>query len=87
VTALLAALAYCAAVFIIFFITLTPSTAERIHGLQGRYFIAVLPLLAIVVSAIINRGTGRLAAVAALAGAFISITAMSEALWRVHWSM
>ena len=84
--ALLAALAYCAAVFVIFFITLTPSTAERIHGLQGRYFIALLPLLAIVVSAVINRSTGRLAAVAALAGAFISIAAMSEALWRVHWS-
>jgi uncharacterized membrane protein len=84
--ALLTALAYCAAVFVIFFITLTPSTAERIHGLQGRYFVALLPLLAIVVSAIINRGTGRLAAVAAVAGAFVSIAMMSEALWRVHWA-
>jgi uncharacterized membrane protein len=84
--ALLAALAYCAAVFVIFFITLTPSTAERILGLQGRYFIALLPLLAIVVSAIINRCTGRLAPLAALAGAFISLAAMSDALWRAHWS-
>jgi uncharacterized membrane protein len=84
--ALASALAYCVAVLAIFFVTLTPTTAERIEGLQGRYFIAVLPLLAIVLSALINRGAGRLAAAAALANALVSLAAMSEALWRVHWS-
>jgi uncharacterized membrane protein len=84
--ALATALVYCVAVLAIFFVTLTPTTAERIQGLQGRYFIAVLPLLAIVLSALVNRGAGRLAAAAALANAFVSVAAMSEALWRVHWS-
>jgi uncharacterized membrane protein len=84
--ALATTLAYCVAVFAIFFVTLTPTTAERIHGLQGRYFIAIPPLLAIVLSAIINRGAGRLAAAAALASTLLSVAVMSEALWRVHWS-
>jgi uncharacterized membrane protein len=73
-------------VFAIFFVTLTPTTADRILGLQGRYFIAVLPLLAIVLSALVNRGAGRLAAAAALASTLLSVAVMSEALWRVHWS-
>ena len=86
VLALAAALAYCCAVFIIFFVTLTPTTADRIHGLQGRYFLVVLPLLAIALSAMLNRhGPGRLAAVAALVSAVLSIGAMTEALWRAHW--
>ena len=86
VLALAAALAYCCAVFIIFFVTLTPTTADRIHGLQGRYFLVVLPLLAIALSAMLNRhGPGRLAAVAALVSAVLSIVAMTEALWRAHW--
>jgi uncharacterized membrane protein len=84
--ALATTLAYCVAVFAIFFVTLTPTTADRILGLQGRYFIAVLPLLAIVLSALVNRGAGRLAAAAALASTLLSVAVMSEALWRVHWS-
>ena len=84
--AFLATLGYCLAVFVIFFVTLTPSTAERIHGLQGRYFIAVLPLLAVILSAIVNRGVGRVAALAAFASAILSIAAMTDALWRAHWS-
>jgi uncharacterized membrane protein len=84
--ALLATLGYCLAVFAIFFVTLTPSTAERIHGLQGRYFLAILPLLAVILSAIVNRGVGRLAALAAFASAILSIGAMTDALWRAHWS-
>jgi uncharacterized membrane protein len=80
------AFCYCLAVFGTFFITLTPSTAERIHGLQGRYFIVILPLLALGVSAVVNRGLGRAGAPVAIASAFISAAAMMEALWRAHWS-
>jgi uncharacterized membrane protein len=84
--ALLAAIVYCLAVFVIFFVTLTPSTADRIHGLQGRYFIVVLPLLAVVVSAMVNRGTDHLAVFAAYGSAALSIGAMTDALWGAHWS-
>jgi uncharacterized membrane protein len=84
--AVLAVLLYCLAVFVIFFVTLTPSMDDRIHGLQGRYFIAILPLLALILSAIVNRGVGRLAPLGAFASAFLSIGAMTDALWRAHWS-
>ena len=47
-------LGYCLAVCIIFFITLTPSNADRILGLQGRYFIVVLPLIALSMSAVVT---------------------------------
>jgi uncharacterized membrane protein len=87
VVAVATALAYCCAVFIIFFVTLTPTTADRIHGLQGRYFLVLLPLLAIVLSAMLNhRGPGGLHAVSGLAGAFVSMLAMAEALWHAHWA-
>jgi uncharacterized membrane protein len=80
------ALAYCLAVFAAFFITLTPTAAERIHGLQGRYFIVILPLVALSVRAVFNRSLGGAVAAAAMAGACISTAAMMEALWRAHWS-
>jgi uncharacterized membrane protein len=87
VVAVATALAYCCAVFIIFFVTLTPTTADRIHGLQGRYFLVLLPLLAIVLIAMLNhRGPGGLHAVSGLAGAFVSMLAMAEALWHAHWA-
>jgi hypothetical protein len=84
--AALTAFSYCLAVFCTFFITLTPTNAERIHGLQGRYFIVILPLLALSISALVNRSPGRACASAAMASAIISAAAMMEALWRAHWS-
>ncbi len=79
-------LSYCLAVCVIFFITLTPSTADRIHGLQGRYFIVVLPLLALGVSAMANRSLVRTTAPTAIACSLLSAGAMMDALWRFHWS-
>jgi Predicted membrane protein (DUF2142) len=78
-------LGYCLAVFVIFFVAFTPTSAERILGLQGRYFIVIVPLLALIASAIIDRDLGRVAAAAAMAGSLVSAAAMLEALWRVHW--
>jgi uncharacterized membrane protein len=80
------ALCYLLAVFVTFFITLTPTTADRIHGLQGRYIIVILPLLALSVSAVVNRGLGRASAPVAMASALISAAAIMDALWRAHWS-
>jgi hypothetical protein len=80
------AFSYCVAVACTLFITLTPSTAGRIYGLQGRYFIVILPLLALIVSAIVNRGFGRASALAATTSAVVSAAAMMEALWRVQWT-
>jgi hypothetical protein len=83
--AILTALAYCGAVFAIFFVTDTSIGASRIYGVQGRYFIVVLPLLAIIVSALLDRRLGGWTRLAALGGALTSIVAMTDALWEAHW--
>ncbi len=79
-------LSYCLAVCAIFFITLTPTEAGRIEGLQGRYFLVVLPLLALIASGMVNRSLGRVTALAALTSALVSAAAMLDALWRFHWA-
>ena len=83
--AVLTALAYCGAVFAIFFVTDTSIGAPRIYGVQGRYFIVVLPLLAIIVSALLDRSLGRWTRLAALGSAVISMVALTDALWAAHW--
>ncbi len=79
------ALCYCVAVFATFFITLTPSTAERIYGLQGRYFIVICLCSPLSSAALLNRGLGRASAPVAMVSALISAAAMMDALWRFHW--
>jgi uncharacterized membrane protein len=76
---------YCVAVLAIFFITLTPTSADRVYGLQGRYFVVLVPLLGLVISATVNRGAGRIGTLAALAGALVSAAFMLDALWLAHW--
>jgi len=86
VIASLTGLSYCLAVFAAFFVAFTPPGAERIYGLQGRYFIFVLPLVALAVSALVNRSLGPARPLIALGASFCSFAFMAEALWRVHWS-
>jgi hypothetical protein len=72
-------------VFAIFFIMQTPTGSDRIYGLQGRYFIVVVPLAAVAVSAVLNRSLGRGRGPVAIASSLISAAAMTESLWRAHW--
>jgi hypothetical protein len=66
--ALVTALAYCLAIFLIFYLIWTPVNADQIWGVQGRYFVPVLSLLAAAVSATLNRGPDyRLTAACAIA--------------------
>jgi uncharacterized membrane protein len=77
------ATSYCVAVFLIFFLVFTPTEADRIHGLQGRYFLPVLPLVALTVAALVDRAPPPVTAAAiALASALLSGVATIEALWR-----
>ena len=80
-------IAYTVAVFLILYITFTPSTEPQIWGVQGRYFVVILPLVAIILSAIFNcrLPAGMLAGVA-IVGALLSGFASLEALWRVNWT-
>jgi uncharacterized membrane protein len=45
---------YCLTVFLVFYLTWTSLDAEQIDGVQGRYFVVVLPLVAALLSALIN---------------------------------
>lgn len=82
-----AALAYCFAVFAIFYLVWTPVDAPMIWGVQGRYFVPALPLIAIVAAALSRwRSDEQLAAGTATAGAILAGCASLEAILRTDWN-
>ena len=82
----LAALGYFVFVFLIFYLTWTPVDEPKIWGVQGRYFVPMLPPLALAVAALVNRGLGEgTRGVLAGAGAVLAGAATLEAIWRMHW--
>jgi hypothetical protein len=87
VVALASFFAYGLAIFLVCYLAWTPITADRIHGVQGRYFIVVLPLAAIVLSAFLRRVPRLLPASAAMLGAVIGGAATIEAILRVDWQI
>jgi uncharacterized membrane protein len=79
-------LAYVAFVYLIFFLTYTPLDTDHVRGVQGRYFVVVLPVAAIFVATVANlempRGlTPSLATMAAM----LSGVATVQALFHSHW--
>ena len=86
IVSLVTVMMYCVSVFAVFFLTETPIGADRIYGLQGRYFIVVLPVIAVTVSALVNRSLDRGRSLVAITSSLVSVVAMTEALWRVHWA-
>jgi uncharacterized membrane protein len=85
--ALFTALAYCLAIFLIFYLIWTPVDADQIWGVQGRYFVPVLPLLAGAAAAALNRGPdGRLTAACAIALAVLSGVGSLDAILRTDWN-
>jgi uncharacterized membrane protein len=84
--ALVTAIIFCVGVLVVFFVTETPLGSTRIHGLQGRYFIVIVPVAAVVISALLNRSLGRGRSWVAITSSVVSVAAMAEALWRVHWA-
>jgi uncharacterized membrane protein len=80
----LTAFAYWLAIYLIFFVAWTPIAAIEVEGVQGRYFLPMLPALALVVAALIKRGPAPTTTAAiALAGAIISGGAVVEAILRM----
>ena len=51
----LVVLSYVILVYLIFFLTYTPLDVDHVRGVQGRYFVIVLPVAAIFVATVINR--------------------------------
>ena len=84
--ATLTVLSYSAVVFLIFFITWTPIGADRVLGLQGRYFVMVLPLLALIIASLIPRRVPlAVTTSAAIVGSLLSAFAVLEAVLRKDW--
>jgi uncharacterized membrane protein len=83
---LFTAAAYTLVVFFLFFVTSTPIDADRVHGVQGRYFVVVVPVLAIFVATLLPRSPPcLLQAGAAVLLALISGLAIVEAVLRKDW--
>jgi uncharacterized membrane protein len=86
VTAAMAALAYAAAVYAVCYLAFTPPDADVVWGVQGRYFVPILPLAAIMVAALVDRAPDeRLTAALAIAVAVLSGGASVEAILRADW--
>ena len=87
ITAAVTSLAYWLLVFALLFVTSTPVTSDRVLGVQGRYFIVMLPLMALVVAALNpRRPSTMLQAGATIVLALISVVVVVEAVLRTDWS-
>jgi uncharacterized membrane protein len=86
-TSLFTAIAYCLAIFLIFYLIWTPIDADQILGVQGRYFVPVLPLLAAAMAAALNRGPDRrLTAAFAITLGLLSGVGSLDAILRADWN-
>jgi hypothetical protein len=84
--AALAAVSYFLAVWLIFFLTWTPVQADRVLGVQGRYFIVMLPPLVLALAALLPRALPeKIVAAAAVIGAVIAGGATLDAIVRITW--
>jgi uncharacterized membrane protein len=73
-------------VYLIFYLTYTPLEVDHVRGVQGRYFVIVLPVAAILVATVINRELpSALSAAIATTGSVIAGVATVESLFRAHW--
>jgi uncharacterized membrane protein len=84
----LAVLGYVVTVYLIFFLTYTPLIVDHVRGVQGRYFLIVLPIAAIFLASMTNIDLPRgVLATIAITGSLISGTTSFQALLGAHWSV
>jgi uncharacterized membrane protein len=82
----LAVIAYCLAVFLIFYLAWTPIETTRVHGIQGRYFTIALPPAALAIAAAVNFAPrAPVPVLIAVSGALVSGGAMIAAIIRTQW--
>lgn len=80
------ALAYIFVIYLISYLVFTPLNANTVWGVQGRYFVPILSLVAIMVAALVNRGPGEgVSATLAVSSAALSGCASVEAILRTDW--
>jgi Predicted membrane protein (DUF2142) len=77
---------YVILVYLIFFITYTPINIDHVRGVQGRYFVIILPVAALFVATTVNFALPHsVLAMAAVLGALLSGIVCFHALLDVHW--
>jgi uncharacterized membrane protein len=82
----LAILSYFVLVYLIFFLTYTPVASPYVLGVQGRYFVIVLPVAAIFIAALVNRELPRgMPALIAITGSMIAGITSVDAVLQAHW--
>jgi hypothetical protein len=82
----LAVLSYIVMVYLIFFLTYTPVDSPHVLGVQGRYFVIVLPAAAIFTASLINRELPRgTPALIGITGSMIAGITSVDALLKAHW--
>src|SRR4051812_4606391 len=82
----LVVLSYVILVYLIFFLTYTPLDVDHVRGVQGRYFVVVLPVAAIFVATVVNRELpSAISSAIAITGSMIAGIATVEALFQAHW--
>jgi uncharacterized membrane protein len=69
-------------VYLIFFLTYTPLDVDHVRGVQGRYFVIILPVAAIFMATVINR---ELPYATPAAIAFSGSLIAGISLFREHW--
>jgi uncharacterized membrane protein len=80
------AVGYFLLVFLLLFLTSTTIEDDRIKGVQGRYFLVMVPLVAVFVAALVPRRPNVLTqAIAAILLALLSGAAILEAVLRTDW--
>jgi uncharacterized membrane protein len=85
-SAAITAIAYIAVVYLISYLVFTPSDVNSVWGVQGRYFIPILSLVAIALGALAGRGLDeRVTAALAIASSVVSGCASVEAILRTDW--
>ena len=83
----LSVLGYVVLVYLIFFLVYTPIDTDHVRGVQGRYFVIVLPVAAVFIAALVNCELPRRAPrkSIAIAGSMIAGITTVEAVLRPHW--
>jgi uncharacterized membrane protein len=82
------AFAYVVAVYLVCYLVFTPLDADMVWGMQGRYLVPILALVAIAVAALVDRAADeRLSAAMAISAAVLSGGASVEAILRADWGL
>jgi hypothetical protein len=82
----LAVLSYFVLVYLIFFLTYTPIASLYVLGVQGRYFVIILPVAAIFMASLINFELPRgMPALIGITGSMVSGFTCVDAVLKAHW--